>query len=79
MMASIMVLILRGALQLLPIFFGKSAKREEYERLVKESIKVWEQQAGRSAKVRNDHQQVSDELDEKWREKWGDGSTKSEK
>lgn len=70
MFSSIMIFGLKALLELIPIFFAKSAKREEYERLVRESIKTWEANAGRSSETRQEHEQVTSELEKKWSVRW---------
>lgn len=61
---------LKILLELLPVFFKNSAKKAEYERLIKSSIYVWEKRTGRAAKLREEHRKVDDKLNEKWRERW---------
>jgi hypothetical protein len=70
MWADIMLFVLKISLQLLPVFFGKSKKKAEYERLVKASISTWEKRTGRSAKLREEHRKVDEKLNEKHKEKW---------
>ena len=69
-MNGLAVIALKLVLQLIPVFLGRSAKRSEYERMVKSSIRVWEKRAASSSKLRQDHQKVDEELDKKAQEKW---------
>jgi len=68
------IVALNVLLKLLPSIFANAAKRAEYERLVKASIYIWEKRTGRAVKLRQDHREVDEKLEGKWRERWGGGS-----
>lgn len=62
---------LKMILQLIPIFFSRSAQKAEYERLVKASIYIWEKRVGTATKLRKDHQRTDELVEKKWKERWG--------
>lgn len=71
MWGNLAILGLKLLLQFIPMIFARSAQKEEYERLVKASIYVWEKRTGRAAKLRKDHRRTDEKLDEEWAKKWG--------
>ena len=71
MNAKIMLVLLNIALELIPILLKQSKKKEQYERLIKASIYIWEKRTGVAPKLRKDHRKIDEKLNEKWKEKWG--------
>lgn len=68
---SIITLVLKFGLDLLPFFIKDKATRAKWEKRILKSLAKYEQEVEENADLREDAETAKDNARQKWKDRWG--------